>query len=373
MEDRLAALRHDIDRIDDNLVRLVAERQQLVRQVASIKGERGAPVLDSSREAAVIVRACERAREHGIAPELASALMKLLMSASRALQTDLLPPASSRVTMPSRTIVIVGGCGGMGRWLTHFLGERGHQIRLVDPVPPKITEAQATYFSTLAPALPGAEVIFFATPLDRTAGLIETLPMAQTPALVCDICSLKQPVLEAMARARQQGYRTVSLHPMFGPAVAELAGCTLVIGELGDAAAANEVEALFATSPLRRVRLPATEHDRYMAWILSWAHLANLVFGTALARGPFSAAQLAAIGSTTFDGQASLVKRVSREDSRLYYTIQAANPEVPNLLSTLAVTLADYRKAIETQAPEQFAELMLTARSFWNRAEEETP
>ena len=65
----LARIREEIERIDREIVELIAERVALARQVGSIKQALGMPTLDPPREAAVVRRAGELAREAGVADE----------------------------------------------------------------------------------------------------------------------------------------------------------------------------------------------------------------------------------------------------------------------------------------------------------------
>jgi monofunctional chorismate mutase len=52
----LGNIRSRIDKIDDELVRLFAERLLLAEEVANIKREKNIPVLDSNRESEIIGR-----------------------------------------------------------------------------------------------------------------------------------------------------------------------------------------------------------------------------------------------------------------------------------------------------------------------------
>lgn len=65
----LARIRGDIERIDREIVELIAERVALARQVGAIKQELGMPTLDPPREAAVVRRAGALARAAGVADE----------------------------------------------------------------------------------------------------------------------------------------------------------------------------------------------------------------------------------------------------------------------------------------------------------------
>ena len=64
----LSRLRDEIEHVDGDLIRLIARRVDLARQVGAVKRAAGLPALDPGREAAVIRRVSEIAREEG-APE----------------------------------------------------------------------------------------------------------------------------------------------------------------------------------------------------------------------------------------------------------------------------------------------------------------
>lgn len=85
MED-LRQIRQDIDRIDRQMVDLLVERMDCADRVAAYKAAHGIPVLDRSRERAVVRCAMQRAPE-GLKDQTA-VLMELLMSISRARQSQ---------------------------------------------------------------------------------------------------------------------------------------------------------------------------------------------------------------------------------------------------------------------------------------------
>jgi chorismate mutase len=60
--DTVADRRQRISAIDDEIIRLMAERVQLAREIGQLKRAAGAATLDPGREAAVVRRAVERAR-----------------------------------------------------------------------------------------------------------------------------------------------------------------------------------------------------------------------------------------------------------------------------------------------------------------------
>ena len=67
----LKAARADIDRIDAQLVKLLAERQQVVERVIAIKTQYSMPALIPERVDAVIENAARLATAEGLSPSLA--------------------------------------------------------------------------------------------------------------------------------------------------------------------------------------------------------------------------------------------------------------------------------------------------------------
>ncbi|HEU0302088.1 MAG TPA: chorismate mutase [Longimicrobium sp.] len=84
----LARLRGEIERIDREIVGLIAERVALARQVGPIKQALGMPTLDPPREAAVVRRAGQVARDAGLDDESVRYVFWHLVGLSRRAQLE---------------------------------------------------------------------------------------------------------------------------------------------------------------------------------------------------------------------------------------------------------------------------------------------
>ncbi|HEX7242336.1 MAG TPA: chorismate mutase [Longimicrobiaceae bacterium] len=84
----LKRLRGEIERVDQSIVELVAERVRLARMVGAAKRAVGVPTLDPAREAAVVRRAGALAREAGLVDEEMRALFWHLIGLSRRAQVE---------------------------------------------------------------------------------------------------------------------------------------------------------------------------------------------------------------------------------------------------------------------------------------------
>jgi chorismate mutase len=81
--DDLDALRQRIEALDAELVRLIGERRALVIEIGRVKAELGLPVLDPTREAAVVRRAAALARESGGDEEMVRDVIWRIIASAR--------------------------------------------------------------------------------------------------------------------------------------------------------------------------------------------------------------------------------------------------------------------------------------------------
>lgn len=84
----IAELRAGIEALDRQIIERVAERVDLARRIGELKRDAGGPTLDTEREAAVIRRAVETAREHGLPAEGIRELFWTLMGLCRTAQME---------------------------------------------------------------------------------------------------------------------------------------------------------------------------------------------------------------------------------------------------------------------------------------------
>lgn len=82
----LEKLRRRIVALDDELIRLVGERRDLVLEIGRLKRELGLPVLDPGREAEVVRRAARRSRDLGVDEELTRDVIWRIIASAREAQ-----------------------------------------------------------------------------------------------------------------------------------------------------------------------------------------------------------------------------------------------------------------------------------------------
>jgi prephenate dehydrogenase len=84
----LARVRGEIEQVDRQMVELIARRVDLARQVGPLKQALGMPILDPPREAAIVRRAGEIAREAGLDDDAVRYIFWHLVGMSRRVQLE---------------------------------------------------------------------------------------------------------------------------------------------------------------------------------------------------------------------------------------------------------------------------------------------
>jgi chorismate mutase / prephenate dehydrogenase len=355
----LDALRRHLSGLDRKLLELVAERQAVSREIASVKRATGHATRDYARERDVLLAARASAGELGIPPAVAEKIMGLLILSSLATQEKAI--VSAQGSGSGRRALVIGGAGKMGGWFAVFLASQGYAVEVADPrgspagFPSRADWAQGDL---------GHDLIVVATPLGATAQLLSALAKRKPQGLVFDLGSIKSPLKGALAELVGAGVRATSLHPMFGPDTELLSGRHVIFIDLGDARALKEAQELFAPTMAERVVMGLEEHDRLIAYVLGLSHALNIAFFTALAESGEAAPRLARLSSSTFDAQLDVASRVAGESPALYFEIQALNEYSGESLSALLFAVERLRATVRSGDEPGFATMMQRGKAY---------
>jgi chorismate mutase len=96
----LAAFRRDINALDEQIVRLLAGRFDICREVAHYKREHGIPMMQPSRVAEVKERCARMAAEHGMNPDFARHLYGLIIDEACRMEDDIIDGAEPQSATP---------------------------------------------------------------------------------------------------------------------------------------------------------------------------------------------------------------------------------------------------------------------------------
>jgi chorismate mutase/prephenate dehydrogenase len=353
-------IRADLAEVDRGIVELVARRQELARAIGDLK-DRGAESLrDFAQEKRVIDRARAVAVEVGLAPEVATALMTVLVESSLTAQERQRVVAHGGGA--GRRALLIGGSGRMGSWFARFLAPQGYAVEIADPVAPVVG---LTHRSDWRDSPLDHDLIVVAAPLRATAVILAELARRRPRGVVLDIGSLKSPLRWSLGELVAAGVKVTSIHPMFGPDTELLSGRHVILVDLGVPEANAAARGLFASTMAEVVDMDLESHDRLVAYILGLSHALNIAFASALAESGETAVALNHLSSTTFDRQVAVASRVAEDNPHLYFEIQHLNDYGTESLSALLYAVERLRSVVRAGDEAGFVSLMERGRSYF--------
>jgi chorismate mutase/prephenate dehydrogenase len=358
--------RRDIEALDRRILHLVCERLELARQIGELKRAAGIPLRNFKVEAEVYQRFADASSLLGLDEVLGRDLATFLIR--KAVETQAAHLDTVYQGDALRTLV-VGGKGGMGRWIARFLQGQGHRVTIHDPAPGESEFPQ----TALEEGAADADLIVLAVPMSACAQVLEILSRLRVSGVVAEMCSLKGHLQELADRLRSDGLRLVSFHPLFGPDVRMLSGRAIVFCDEANPEDLSVVRGLFAETSARLVEMSIAEHDRRMGLVLGLTHLSNLVFARALSHSNLTAADLDEVAGVTFTKQLGTTREVAGENPGLYFEIQVLNEATPETGRWLRQALDEWLGAVDSGDAAAFEQLMADCHGFLGAAGDGAP
>ena len=362
---RLDVHRNELGQIDRDILALVARRQALAQKIGQIKRDAGIPTRDYRQERDVVERARAAAVAHGLTPQLGEELILALIRGSLTIQEKDTVAAAGEGS--GRRVLVIGGCGHMGRWFVSYLGAQGYTVEIADPHgtgPAGIVHHRDWQAVTL-----DHEMIVIAAPMPATAEILETMAAAPPKGVVFDVGSLKSPLRKGLQALRAAGGQVTSVHPMFGPDTELLSGRHVIFVDLGAPQATAAARALFEPTMATLVEMDLESHDRLIAYVLGLSHALNIAFFTALADSGEASRKLATLSSTTFDAQLGVAAKVAAENPDLYFEIQTLNDYGTESLAALLYAVERLRSVVRANDLEGFRALMTRGKTYLQERE----
>jgi chorismate mutase/prephenate dehydrogenase len=354
--DELKELRKRLDSIDDNIIDLIAERQEVVSRIGIYKFTTGAPLRHYEREREVIERGMARAEEKGITGKVAKDIMEILIHHSLSKQeTNKLVQSDHGL---GQRALVIGGLGRMGRWMSRYLDMIGYGVEIADPAD---NDTRYKTVENWESEIKEYDVIVVAVTLRPSNDILLRLAELKPRGLVFDIGSLKSPMKSGLEALVSTGSNVCSVHPMFGPDEIGLSGRHILFVDVGNKQALTEARALFAHTAAECVDLSLEEHDEVMAWVLGLSHLVNIAFAGALAESGEAVPLLRSISSSTFNAQLDVAAQVVSENPHLYYEIQQGNSKTDSVVRRFRDMLDGMHRAVQEEDEEAWTKAMLLA------------
>ncbi len=359
---KLDQLRRKLDEIDGQIISLIAERQFNVEQIGNVKLSTNSPTRDYQREKQVIDKIRNHAIEHGLDPEIAQSIFELVIETSLSKQEIQKVKESSYGA--NKSALIIGGNGKMGQWFAHFLASQNFDVYINDLQP---LDNQHNFIPDFTATELDHDYVIIATPIQKSAEIIQQLCDLKPSGIVLDISSIKSPLRLPLRQLADTGCKVVSIHPMSGPDIQLMSGKHVIFIDMGNEEAVNQVKQLFQPTMAERIDMKFEDHDRLIAYVLGLSHVVNIAFMTVLSESGEAADLLSQLSSTTFDAQLGIAGNVSSENPNLYYEIQKLNHYSPTTLNALSDAVQRIIQMIHQDNQAAFVNIMSQAKSYMSQ------
>lgn len=358
-EEQIEELRSQLREVDRDILSLIKQRMDVVRDIGRKKEEHDIPTRDSEQEKKVVNRARSEAEEIGLDPDVSEDVLLRLIDASLKVQER--DRMSQRSHGSGKRVLIIGGAGTMGRWFTRFLNSQDYDVEIADPAGPVDGVSSHEDWEQLELS---HDIIIVTTPIRQTRDILFQLAERQPDGLVFDIASIKGPISEALKELVSSGVKATSVHPMFGPDKKLLSGQHVAFVNLGVAEAVEQAKRLFGGTMAKLVDMDLDTHDHVIAYVLGLSHAVNIAFFSTLNESDYTLDELKQMSSTTFSDQVAVAEEVAQENPRLYYEIQAFNEFNSDALSNLETALNKIQDVVSGRKEDEFVSIMKNGRKF---------
>lgn len=314
----LDSLRLEIDRLDEMLLDVLAERNERVAEVAAIKVEQGLPVFAADRERNKSRVFRQQAEARGLDPDWAEDFLRMVMAAARAAQSR---ERFARATTEPRRILVVGGAGRMGRLYRRMAAASRHDVRVLEP-----HDAWPW-----PPGEPGPDLAIISVPVARTPEVIhEIAPWLSSRTVLADFTSHKVAPVNDMLAAHPGP--VLGLHPMHGPDVSNLSR-QLMIACPGRRAEAGEwfLEQCRLWG-MRVLQCDPEEHDRVMDLVQGLRHFLVLMHGVFLRKEGLPPGQILEYSSPVYRAELMMTGRIFAQPPQLYADVVFSSDERRRLI-----------------------------------------
>ena len=280
--DEIPRIRGRIDEIDQKLVLLLQDRYENARLLGRIKRARGIEARDREREK-VILRKVQDRTGLGLEPKLVVPIFKEIFNFSLHAQQN--QSHNDAIALERKNILVVGGTGGMGRFIASFASGHNATVKIVGRTiqrTRKIARELEVEAGSIADAV-SSDIVIVAVPMESVVKTsIEIAQFMRKGALLTDLSSVKTGIADRIFAKIPEGPEYVSIHPLFGPSVDHVGGQNLVAIPFRTGPQWRNFSRAWKEAGATVHLMSSASHDKVMSYIQVLHHFALLSLGVAL-------------------------------------------------------------------------------------------
>ena len=243
----------------------------------------------------------------------------------------------SNRTNSNISISIVGGTGRMGMLLANILKDKVKTIHIVSRNMSRAQEA-AKKLDVSWLSLEEAHqnnIVIVSVPIQETVKICQSIGQKMhKQSLLVELASLKTRITENIKNNIPNSIEYLSLHPLFGPQVKDIAGKRFVAVEPVSGSLTNEFLEMLKECGALIKKATVEEHDLAMASIQVLHHFALITFSSALSRFTESNG-LSEYLTESIEKTLQNIQNM-HENWNTIYAIQSLNPNAQKARETLA-------------------------------------
>jgi chorismate mutase/prephenate dehydrogenase len=310
----LSGARDIIDDIDTQILDLLQQRNAIVQDVIQTKIKKKLPIFVAQREDDKIERFRKAAEVRGLDAEWAEDFLRMIMSASRASQSD--GNSFPSATKEPKTILIAGGKGEIGRLYSRIAEFSGHNVRVLEKNDWDNVEALCADVDVAI-----VSVNIYATK-QVVVDLSKYLPKS---AILCDFTSTKDGMLDWMMKHHEGP--VVSLHPMHGGDVHNLSKQLMLVMPGRDYEKSDWLIKQVELWGMRIKVVDPEKHDHAMHMIQGLRHYVALLHGSFMRAYDLNPEDILDFSSPIYRAELMMTGRIFAQDARLYADIVFSSEE----------------------------------------------
>ena len=349
----LEGFRTRIDEIDTQILDLLAERAETVRQVIRTKIDNQLPVFVPAREQEKSDAFKALALERGIKPEWAEDFLRLIMSSSRDSQSQAKFPIA---TSEPKHILYIGGEGGMGKLYKRITEQTGHNTYSIDKGNWFQLEEMTKYL----------DLVIITVPIHVTESVITRLQgRLSEKTILADFTSNKTKPIKAMLESHSGP--VIGLHPMHGPDVENLSKQLMVVCPGRDSEKAQWFIKQCELWGMRIIHAEQEKHDHVMHLVQGLRHFVALLHGSFMKEYDLKPADMVDYSSPIYRAELMMTGRIFAQSAELYADIVFANEERRELLLNFFEHHQKLAELVQTNDREGFIREFEGVTDFFGR------
>ena len=307
-----------LDEIDEEILDLLAERAKTVQEVIKRKVENKLPVFVPEREVEKSETFKKLAKEKGIDPEWAEDFLRMIMSSSRASQSQEKFPIA---TSEPKHILYIGGEGGMGKLYKRITDQTGHHAYSID-------KGNWHELEEIAEKL---DMIVVTVPINMTEQVIQRLKgRLRKETILADFTSNKSKPIQKMLEIHEGP--VLGLHPMHGPDVENLSKQLMVVCPARETDKADWFIRQCELWGMRIINADPEKHDHVMHLVQGLRHFVALLHGSFMEHYDLKPADMLDYSSPIYRAELMMTGRIFAQSAELYADIVFSNEERRELL-----------------------------------------